>query len=445
MKNKKTYFIWFLFILLYLSFIAFFTYLYPISEDEMLCKVHNLDCVLYLYKNFCARISILFSGTFLFNTYKWGFVILNPVIQSVLVFLIFYLVNLRMPDFKTLKDFPQVVFTALACVFMVAQPDQTIFWFSGATNYLFLGVMFIAFCALMRKTWHTPDLIPSNIFTFIVAVLSGIVLGMNNENSAPMMFCLCALYIFAAIGFKKKIPHWFWFLFTGILAGMAVMFSSPIYHKRLNTNLIVKILNNLPLSQKLYQHLPNMDLFMASSLYTLPLMIIFIPLLIKDNFKKILKNEFFLFFILSCFISIMLSLVLFPLPIRPHRIVYSATLFTIAALLFLAQYIKDFYKFSILPYLLGLLLVYVSYTALPFAKPYFSLYRQDEVRQNMIRKYQKQDINFCLYTPVYVIPEGPTENLSINFFDTMEKQHIYADKYYDLNFITGNELSADSY
>ena len=445
MKNKKTYFIWFLFILLYLSFIGFFTYLYPISEDEMLCKVHNLDCILYLYKNFCARISILFSGTFLFNTYKWGFVILNPIIQSVLVFLIFYLVNLRMPDFKTLKDFPQVVFTALACVFMVAQPDQTIFWFSGATNYLFLGVMFIAFCALMRKTWHTPDLIPSNIFTFIVAVLSGIVLGMNNENSAPMMFCLCALYIFAAIGFKKKIPHWFWFLFTGILAGMAVMFSSPIYHKRLNTNLIVKILNNLPLSQKLYQHLPNMDLFMASSLYTLPLMIIFIPLLIKDNFKKILKNEFFLFFILSCFISIMLSLVLFPLPIRPHRIVYSATLFTIAALLFLAQYIKDFYKFSILPYLLGLLLVYVSYTALPFAKPYFSLYRQDEVRQNMIRKYQKQDINFCLYTPVYVIPEGPTENLSINFFDTMEKQHIYADKYYDLNFITGNELSADSY
>ena len=223
------------------------------------------------------------------------------------------------------------------------------------------------------------------------------------------------------------------------------MFSSPIYYKRLNTNLIVKILNNLPLSQKLYQHLPNMDLFMASSLYTLPLMIIFIPLLIKDNFKKILKNEFFLFFILSCFISIMLSLVLFPLPIRPHRIVYSATLFTIAALLFLAQYIKDFYKFSILPYLLGLLLVYVSYTALPFAKPYFSLYRQDEVRQNMIRKHQKQDINFCLYTPVYVIPEGPTENLSINFFDTMEKQHIYADKYYDLNFITGNELSADSY
>ena len=445
MKNKKTYFIWFLFILLYLSFIGFFTYLYPISEDEMLCKVHNLDCVLYLYKNFCARISILFSGTFLFNTYKWGFVILNPIIQSVLVFLIFYLVNLRMPDFKTLKDFPQVVFTALACVFMVAQPDQTIFWFSGATNYLFLGVMFIAFCALMRKTWHTPDLIPSNIFTFIVAVSSGIVLGMNNENSAPMMFCLCALYIFAAIGFKKKIPHWFWFLFTGILAGMVVMFSSPIYHKRLNTNLIVKILNNLPLSQKLYQHLPNMDLFMASSLYTLPLMIIFIPLLIKDNFKKILKNEFFLFFILSCFISIMLSLVLFPLPIRPHRIVYSATLFTIAALLFLAQYIKDFYKFSILPYLLGLLLVYVSYTALPFAKPYFSLYRQDEVRQNMIRKYQKQDINFCLYTPVYVIPEGPTENLSINFFDTMEKQHIYAYKYYDLNFITGNELSADSY
>ena len=443
MRKNKNLILWIIRIIIYLSFIGFFTYLYPISEDEMLCKVHNLDCVLYLYKNFCARISILFSGTFLFNTYKWGFVILNPIIQSVLVFLIFYLVNLRMPDFKTLKDFPQVVFTALACVFMVAQPDQTIFWFSGATNYLFLGVMFIAFCALMRKTWHTPDLIPSNIFTFIVAVSSGIVLGMNNENSAPMMFCLCALYIFAAIGFKKKIPHWFWFLFTGILAGMAVMFSSPAYFQRMNINIIMQEMNKRPLLIKMESFTNHLDYFMQISLYALPIVILSSLLCLADKFKTAIKDEIFLFTVLSCFVSFMLAFVFFPVSILPDRIFYNATLFTIISILFLVKYLKNTYNIRLMPVLVVGIICFSVIIIIPFSKQYILLHKQNIQRETLLKNFNN-DKNMCLWLPIYSIHKMQNTNLSLKFYDPMkgtDGKHMYFTKYYDKDVVSGKEFS----
>lgn len=441
MLSKKTlasYLFWGLLTGLYLAFIWFFTYLYPISEDELLCPVHNLECYFWAFITVCARIGGLIN-IILIQGYKWLFLILNPLAQLALVYSIFYLVYLRMPNFKKLEDLPAFLFIALASVFLVTQPDQTIFWFAGSVNYLMLGVMFMAFCAVLRKTWHEPDFIPSNSFTRIAAFFAGIILGMNNENSAPMIFCLCGLYTLAAFILKKKIPNWFPHLFAGVAAGLALMFSSPAYHYRNNLNFITKALNQRPLFDRAMHHLANMDLFMASSLYALPVLCLAAVLCAIDKFKRAIKNEAFLMLVLSCFVSFVLAMVFFLLPIRPHRACYSASLFTIAAVLFFANYIKDEYKFNLTPYFAAALTLYVAFIIVPFSKPYFSLYRQSLQRKAVIEEMLKTPDNTCIYAPVYDIPKGPTTNLTIDFMDEMGRRHYYIEQYYNRKFASGRE------
>lgn len=437
-KPLFNYLLWGLLTGLYLSLIYFFTYLYPISEDEILCPVHNLDCYFWTFATICARIGGLI-GMILIQGYKWLFLIVNPLAQLALALALFYLIHLRMPDFKKLEDVPSFVIIALSSVFLVVQPDQTIFWFAGSANYLILGVMFITFCTVLRKTWYCPDFIPSNSYTRIAAFFIGAILGMNNENSAPMIFCLCGLYTLLAIILKKKIPGWFPPLFIGVASGLALMFSSPAYHLRSNSGFITKSLNNLPLSQKAVHHLYNMDYFMRSSLYILPVISLTAFLCALDKWKQTIKNGDFFFLALSCFVSFVLAMVLFPLPIRPHRACYSASLFTIAALLFFIKYIKGVYKFNLTPYIMTALLIYVAFIIVPFAKPYISLYKQSLAREAIIEQALKTEDNTCIYTPLYKVPRGPSDNLTIEFIDPMSRRHYYADKYYNRSFATGEE------
>lgn len=437
-KSFLNYLLWGSFIGLYLAMIFFFTYLYPVSEDEILCPAHNLDCYFWTFTTVCARIGGLI-GIILIQGYKWLFLIVNPLAQLLLALSLFYLVYLRMPNFKKLEDMPAFVITALASVFLVVQPDQTIFWFAGSVNYLMLGIMFITFCAVLRKTWHEPDFVPSNFFTRVGAFFAGAILGMNNENSAPMIFCLCGLYTLAALLLKKKIPGWFPPLFIGAAAGLAIMFSSPAYHYRNNINFITKALNERPFWDRAAHHLGNMDMFMASSLYALPIVCLAAFLCALDKFKQTARNEDFFFLALSCFVSFVLAMVLFPLPIRPHRACYSASLFTIAAVLFFINYIKGVYKFNLAPYIMTMLLLYIAFIIVPFTKPYISLYRQSLAREALIEEMLKTEDNLCIYTPLYKIPEGPTANLTIEFIDAMSKRHYYADKYYKRAFATGKE------
>ena len=443
MKNKKTYFIWAIFILLYLTFIWLFTYFYPLSEDELICNPYNWACYIKIFNELCARIGSLIVLVLL-KGYKWSFLILNPIMQLSLVFSIFYFVNLRFPDFKTLKDFPQFIFTALACVFLVARPDQTIFWLSGSANYLFLGVMFIMFCALMRKTWHEPNLIPSNFFTCSLAILAGIILGMNNENSAPMIFCLCCLYTLLSLILKKKIPVWFWFLFTGIILGLSIMFSSPVYHARMNRSMLIQEMNKQPLLIKLMAYMHHLDYFFQITFYSLPVITLLSILFLIDKFKLSIKNENFYFLLLSCFISFTLAFVFFPLPLFFERMFYNATVFSIISLLFFIKYIKDIYKLNLMPVFTAGILCFTFIIFIPFAKPYISLYKQNLIRQSALDKsLLNTNENTSVWLPQYEIDKGPSSNLSIEFYDPMTGKmgrHLVIDEYYNRKFISGKEL-----
>lgn len=439
-KYWPKFLLWAGLIALYLLFIGSFTYLYPMSEDEMICPARNLFCYFYSYLNFCARIGALFN-ILLINSYKWSFVIINPIVQLVLVFATFYLVKLRLPDFKNLEDFPTFTAIALMTVFLVSKPDQTIFWFSGSVNYLFLGALFILFCAVMRKTWLEPDFIPSNTYTNLIAFFGGIILGMNNENSAPMIFCLCSLYTAAALLFKHKIPAWFIRLFTGVIIGLILMFSSPLYHKRAQADFMRVYFSTEALSTKIIKHLYKMDLFMASSFYALPLLCLSALLIFIDKFKTAIKSHLFFMFALSLFVSFVLAFVFFLVPFTPLRVFYSASLFTIIGLLFGIEYISKEYKFNLMPYLAAALLVFCAFIFKPFAKPYISLCQQGQQREYALKEALKTKDNQSIYLPLYKYTAGPNINLTIEHYDPMARKHPFINRFYNRKFISGKEFS----
>lgn len=298
---------------------------------------------------------------------------------------------------------------------------------------------------MLRKSWFEPDFIPYNKYTAAAAFLIGVILGMNNENSAPMMFCLCAFYTVLALTLKRPLPKWIPSVWAGIAIGLIIMFSSPAYYKRSNMDFIRTALNARPLSLKLYNHLADMDLFMAASLYILPALCLCGLLGLTDKFKKSIKNVNFIFFALSCFISFILALALFPIAIRPHRAFYGASLLTIAALLFFIKYIKDIYKFNLMPFIAAGVFIYSAAVFPSFAKPYFNLYRQGQARSGVLEQTLKDKRLFCIYLPKYKILPGPSKNLTIDFIDAMNGRHLAAENHYKRAFISGAEPSANDY
>ena len=96
-KNyKKSYLIWGLFFLVYIAFIAFFSYLYPLGKDEILGhKITSFPlawkAVKLTYQYNTLRLGP-FIGTYLLIGGKPFFILVNPFVQIISVLSIFYFI-----------------------------------------------------------------------------------------------------------------------------------------------------------------------------------------------------------------------------------------------------------------------------------------------------------------------------------------------------------------
>ena len=127
---KKVWTAWGLLFLVYMLFIFICSYLYPYGADEYILKQDNIFDALrhyglsYMTEN--ARIGLI-ANNIILCLGKWSFLLLNPMMQVLWVLSFFFLIYLRAPDFKTLKDFPAVLLIAVLSVFAVAQPTIPFF------------------------------------------------------------------------------------------------------------------------------------------------------------------------------------------------------------------------------------------------------------------------------------------------------------------------------
>ena len=134
--NIPSLLIWSFTAFLFVAFIAWLCYLYPLGADEYsLYPRHALDIIQGFFLACLTnspRIGIIPARIVLFIS-DYAFAVINPLVQLALALLSFYAVFLRLPNFKTLKDYPAFLLILILNTFAVAQPDNNIFWIGGAS------------------------------------------------------------------------------------------------------------------------------------------------------------------------------------------------------------------------------------------------------------------------------------------------------------------------
>lgn len=390
-NNKKTYIVWGIFFLAYIAFIAFFSYLYPLSKDEIFgYKITTFPlawkAVKITYHYNTLRLGP-FLGTFLLVGGKSFFIFANPFVQMASVLSIFYFIYLRLPSLKNLKDFPSFLLLTLLCTFFIAKPDNTIFWIGGAATYSWPFIVFMLFLIYLRKYYKTPA--KKTPFWLLPAYLIlGFAVGWLHENTSPMAFCI--IFAFGAwfIYKKRKLNASFWMIFIGIIAGLVFYFTSPGLHTRLSIPELQEFLNS-PIYMKLLWHIKNMDDLFAAFLYIpffIPLLLLYRLINLKKDF---LKNEDLVLSSLCYICAFVLALVLCMAPLVPERAFYSASVMFVCSFFFLLKDFIPLCEFDLMKTLAIFLSVWILMLMPIFYTSYKYLYDSYQARQKQIEHAYK--------------------------------------------------------
>ena len=400
----------------YFLFIFLLSYLYPLTGDEFQTRDYSLYTYFCSYLRATPRIGALVSVGILAMG-RWSFLMLNPFVQSAIVFLTFNILFLRGPDFKTLKDMPAFILICLLSIFAVTQPDQTLFWIGGACNYSWLMAGFLFFMLILRRHLADKPLFKDSSPARILMFFFGIFIGMTNENLAPMAPVILILFAALCIYSKKKLPQWFWWMSAGVIIGLALLFTAPAHYKKVEQYVYVSAMAKTSLFKKAFHHLDYMNDFALRTLL-LPVITGFILLLCSyDNFRKILNIESFLYALFFWAASLVMAAVLFVLMGAPARVYYPAAFFGILGFMFALKAITEIYKIDFYKYICLAAVIVVIFVIVPFTAPYINLHAQAAQRQKMLDKALAAGGKTPIYLPCYKIIKGPSDNLTIAFVD----------------------------
>ncbi len=433
-KNiNKTYFIWALPVCLYAIFMFTFSFLRPYGLDEFKYLPYSIkgifDNYLIGYFNENSRIGLLINDALLYAGRPW-FLGLNTLLQTLIPFGLYYMVFLRLPEFKILKDFYTFGFIALCCIFAVAQPDNTLLWIGGACNYSWVFLAFVIYIIFLRLHAEKKYILPPSYTINIISFFGGILLGMSNENNAPMALCLSILFVAYCLFRRIKIPTWFYYTGAGIICGLIFLFSAPGPYKRLDYWVFADFKQS-GILKKIFIHLSRMNDFVAITLFMpiLSALALVLSAADKDKPAPVIKNKYFIYAVLFWSVSFTLAFVLFNAPSPSLRVFYSASLFMLAAFVFTLEFLKQAYGLNFYKYLFIAMLLYAIYVTPCFTVPYVNLYRQNAERETKIAQAKKEG-KTILYAQKFFVLKGINENLQIEYYDFLNYQSQAAIKHF---------------
>ncbi len=411
---------------LFALFIFVFSYLYPYGADEYFYRSRCPDLIgavkmyLFSYTHHNPRIGLLANNIIIANG-KWLFLILNPLMQLFLVLSLMRLIEGKRTDFSSLKDFPLFVLLAAAGVFLVAQPDNTLFWIGGACNYSWSFLLFVWFLIFLRHIYESGKTPKFKTWQTALLFIGAIALGMSNENNSIAAFMLISAFILYCL--KKRIKIWpsLAIFFLGVLIGLVLLFAAPGSYKRA-AHPLLSFFQDASILEKLIWHYPKIQ-DLAASMFLIPLITAFLALLeLFSTRLKALRNNDFLYSGITFLIALFLAAILAGAPIFGHsRVFYSASAMWIISFVFLIKYFQDTYKLPLIRILAWAAFIFALFITPFFSIQYFYIYSQEKSRGKYIEKLRAQNPPTA-YIPYLEPVDGPTRNLKIFYYDVLLSQ-----------------------
>ncbi|WP_125713255.1 DUF3329 domain-containing protein [Companilactobacillus kedongensis] len=225
---------------------------------------------------------------------KWVFDIVNTFVFLGLVILIKQITQSLIK--KSLPIFLEFL-VVIALWFFLPLPGTTIYWISGAGNYLWMSIFYLSFLLFGLKNLEKK----SSIWMILGAMILGFLAGTSSENSGPSVVIMLVLFGIYYLRDFKKIRVWHILGIIASMAGSLLIILSPASQGRGDKNSIILLLVKF------------LDILKLIKNNSMPLMITFLVVVILTLMVRVLKKDdyanliiLFIGFLASLF-SLMLS------------------------------------------------------------------------------------------------------------------------------------------
>lgn len=447
MYNKKNHIIFYLFLFVITGYVSLMSFLKPLTMDDFFysnaTSGNFIDILKFYFESYLSwapRIGTLFTLFFL-SFGKAIFPFINSLIQISIVFCMHYIVTGKRINPDNSGDL--FLFMILSVMFLFnVTGGQTLFWISGVANYSFTILIFFIFLIFFRPLIDNKPVINDNLISQTSIFILGFLVGMSNENIAPVsVFIVLAVFVFCKLN-KIQIPKWMFFALAGNFIGLLVLLGAPGSYKRMAsvtdfsmTDIFIK----LHLQETAKEFLETSFLFKLKFVplrigkfivlsFGLPVFIIIVSMyaVLKNNLSVEHRKNIYLslFFILTAFLLV--SILCFA-PKPSIRAYFSPLLMTFISFSFVLLYITDNFTKKIQTYLILVIILITGF--------FISL----KIIPSFYQLYQINNKNLALIAEALQTPE---KNAQIYDYDiSMKQYHAILNINKDENFHINKEMA----
>ncbi|MDR1092509.1 MAG: DUF6056 family protein [Prevotella sp.] len=200
-----------------------FAYMFVYGEDRLVSSVadilHSQENHYYMWG---GRSVVHFIAQVLLILPPYVADLLNSLVYMGYIFLIYLHIKGRGRNSLSL-----FVLVNLAVWFLQPVLGDTVFWITGAANYLWGTALILLFLLPFRMYQGQKSSIASQILMPAGIFICGIIAGWTNENTAGAMLLISILFCAYYYSQKWDIPVWSVTGFIGSLSGFFLMIAAP--------------------------------------------------------------------------------------------------------------------------------------------------------------------------------------------------------------------------
>lgn len=200
-----------------------FAYMFVYGEDRLVSSVGDiLESQENHYYMWGGRSIVHFIAQVLLILPPYIADLLNSFVYMGYIFLIYYHIKGRGKNSLSL-----FILITLAVWFLQPVLGDTVFWITGAANYLWGTTLILLFLLPFRMYQGQKGNVVTQILMSVIIFICGVVAGWTNENTAAAMLLISILYCAYFYSQKWNIPVWLITGFIGSLAGFFLMIAAP--------------------------------------------------------------------------------------------------------------------------------------------------------------------------------------------------------------------------
>lgn len=200
-----------------------FAYMFVYGEDRLVSSVGDiLESQENHYYMWGGRSIVHFIAQVLLILPSYVADLLNSLIYMGYIFLIYLHIKGRGKNSLSL-----FILITLAVWFLQPVLGDTVFWLTGAANYLWGTSIILLFLLPFRMYDGQKSNVITQIFMSVIIFICGVIAGWTNENTAAAMLLISILYCAYFYSQKWSIPVWLITGFIGSLAGFFLMIAAP--------------------------------------------------------------------------------------------------------------------------------------------------------------------------------------------------------------------------